>query len=123
MPWLVLVFSSVLEAVWANALSASEGFTQLGPSLLFIAAIIPGMFTLAYAVKHIPISTAYAVWAGLGAAFTVTWSIISGHEPFTILRLLLIIGIVGSVVGLKLIKPPKKTSSPGDLPAPGVAGE
>jgi quaternary ammonium compound-resistance protein SugE len=116
MVWLVLVFSAVLEAVWANALGASEGFTRLGPSLLFIVAIIPGMFTLAYVAKRVPMSTAYAVWAGLGAAFTVTWAMLTGTEPATIIRILLIIGIVTSVVGLKLIKP-ARPHDPAQTPA------
>ncbi len=103
MPWLVLVLSSALEAVWANALGASEGFTKLGPSLLFVAAIIPGMLTLAYVVKHIPVSTAYAVWGGLGAALTVTWAMATGVEAVSVLKLVFILAIVGSVVGLKLL--------------------
>lgn len=105
MAWFVLIVSSLLEAVWANALGASEGFTKLWPSLLFIAAIIPGMLTLAYVAKRIPMSTAYAVWAGLGAAFTVGWAMLTGAEPATLLRILLLLGIVASVVGLKLLKP------------------
>lgn len=33
MAWLILIASGVLEAVWATALSRSEGFSRLGPSL------------------------------------------------------------------------------------------
>ncbi|GAB3213475.1 DMT family transporter [Marinactinospora thermotolerans] len=105
MAWFVLIISALLEAVWATALGQSEGFTKLVPSLVFVAALIPGMATLAYVAKRIPMSTAYAVWAGLGAAFTVAWSMLTGGEPATALRLALLAGIVGSVVGLKLLKP------------------
>jgi quaternary ammonium compound-resistance protein SugE len=111
MAWFILVLSAILEAVWANALSASNGFTELVPSLIFIAGIIPGMFMLAYAGKRIPMSTAYAVWAGLGAAFTVTYSIIIGAEPLTVARVLLLMGIVGSVIGLKVFKAKPKGQS------------
>ncbi|MEU0492256.1 hypothetical protein ABZ249_23740 [Nocardiopsis sp. NPDC006139] len=53
----------------------------------------------------IPTGTAYAVRAGLGAAFTVAWPMFTGGEPATALRLALLAGIVGSVVGLELLKP------------------
>jgi quaternary ammonium compound-resistance protein SugE len=104
MPWIVLVFSAGLEAVWATALGASDGFTVLAPSIVFVVGLVASMLTLGFVVRHIPISTAYAIWAGLGAAFTVTYSVVTGGEPVTVLRVLFLLGIVGSVVGLKLIK-------------------
>jgi quaternary ammonium compound-resistance protein SugE len=104
MPWIILVLSAGLEAVWATALGASDGFTVLGPSIVFVAGLVASMLTLGWVVRHIPISTAYAIWAGLGAAFTVTYSMLTGGEAVTVLRVLFLLGIVGSVVGLKLIK-------------------
>lgn len=104
MPWIVLIVSAVLEAIWATALGASNGLTVLVPSIVFVVGLVASMATLGYVVKHIPISTAYAIWAGLGAAFTVGWSMATGGEAVTVLRLLFLAGIVGSVVGLKLVK-------------------
>lgn len=111
MVWIVLVASAFLEAVWANALGASDGFTKLLPSLVFVAAVIPGMVSLAWVAKRMPISTAYALWAGLGAAFTVLWAMLAGTEPVTVLKVLMLTGIVGSVVGLKLLTPVTTTSA------------
>lgn len=104
MPWIVLIVSAVLEAIWATALGSSNGFTELIPSLVFVAGLLASMLTLGYVVKHIPISTAYAIWAGLGAAFTVAWSMATGGEAVTLLRVLFLFGIVASVVALKLVK-------------------
>lgn len=112
MPWIVLILSAVLEAIWATALGASNGFTVLVPSIVFVVGLIASMLTLGYVVKHIPISTAYAIWAGLGAAFTVGWSMATGGEAVTVLRLLFLVGIVGSVVGLKLVKSRPVASRP-----------
>ena len=112
MPWIILVISAVLEAVWATALGASDGFTVLVPSVVFVVGLIASMLTLGYVVKHIPISTAYAIWAGLGAAFTVGWSMATGGEAVTVLRVLFLVGIVGSVVGLKLVKSSPNADSP-----------
>ncbi len=66
-----------------------------------------------YVLKQIPISTAYAVWTGTGAALTVLWGMATGAEPVTVLRVLFIAGIVGCVVGLKLVpaRPPAAAPS------------
>ncbi|MGW5053727.1 DMT family transporter [Actinokineospora sp. NPDC004072] len=106
MPWLILMASALLEAVWATALGHSNGLTELLPTIVFAVALTLSMAGLGYAANHIPISTAYAVWTGTGAALTVAWAILTGEEAATALRLLFLAGIIGAVVGLKLLKPP-----------------
>ena len=101
MAWFVLVVAGVLEAVWAVALGKSEGFTRLTPSVVFLIAIAASMAGLGYAMRTLPIGTAYAVWVGIGAALTVTFSMIAGDEPVSLVRVLLIGGLIGCVIGLK----------------------
>lgn len=103
MSWVILVISGVLEAVWATALGRSEGFTKLWPSVVFGVTLIASMGGLAWAMREIPTGTAYAVWVGIGAALTVGWAMATGEESFSIVRMLLILGLVGCVVGLKLV--------------------
>jgi quaternary ammonium compound-resistance protein SugE len=103
MSWVVLIVSGVLEAVWATALGKSEGFTKLWPSVVFAVALIASMGGLAWAMRDISTGTAYAVWVGIGASLTVAWAMITGDEDFSILKTLLILGLVGCVVGLKLV--------------------
>ena len=102
MSWLVLVLSGVLEAVWATALGRTEGFTRLAPTAVFGVAIVLSMGGLAYAMRDLPVGTAYAVWVGIGAALTAGYAMWSGQEPVSVLRVLLLVGIVGCVVGLKV---------------------
>ena len=103
MSWWVLVLSGVLEAVWATALGKSEGFTRVLPSVVFGVAIVASMGGLAYAMRELPVGTAYAVWVGIGASLTVAWAMATGEEPVSLVRVLLILGLVGCVVGLKLV--------------------
>ncbi|WP_336633223.1 MULTISPECIES: DMT family transporter [unclassified Microbacterium] len=103
MSWVVLIVSGVLEAVWATALGKSEGFTRLVPSLVFAVALLASMGGLAWAMREIPTGTAYAVWVGIGAALTVGYAMITGDEGVSLVRILLILGLVGCVVGLKLV--------------------
>lgn len=103
MSWLILIVSGVLEAVWATALGKSEGFTKLGPSIVFGMALVASMGGLAWAMRDISTGTAYAVWVGIGAALTVVWAMATGDESFSIVRMLLVMGLVGCVIGLKLV--------------------
>ncbi len=102
MAWLVLVVSGGLEALWATALSRSEGFSRLAPSIVFLVALVASMGGLGYAMRTLPVGTAYAVWVGIGAALTVVIAMASGEESLSLVRVLLILGLVGCVVGLKL---------------------
>jgi quaternary ammonium compound-resistance protein SugE len=101
--WLVLVISGVLEAVWAVALGRSEGFTRLAPSVVFVVALVASMAGLAYAMRGLPLGTSYAVWVGIGAVLTVAYSMITGEESASLIKVLLLAGIIGCVVGLKVI--------------------
>ena len=101
--WLVLVLSGVLEAVWATALGRSEGFSRLVPSVVFGAALVLSMIGLAYAMRELPVGTAYAVWVGIGAVLTVVIAMVTGEETVSPVKLLLLAGIVGCVVGLKVL--------------------
>ena len=102
MYWLVLVLSGVLEAVWASALARTEGFTRLAPTVVFAVALAASMAGLAYAMRGLPLGTAYAVWVGIGAALTAGYAMLSGQEPASAVRVFLLLGIVGCVIGLKL---------------------
>ena len=103
MAWFVLVLSGVLEAVWATALGRSEGFRHPVPTAIFAVGIIGSMAGLAWAMRSLPTGTSYAVWVGVGAALTVGYAMATGAEPFSVARVLLLCGLVGCLVGLKLL--------------------
>ncbi|TGO06074.1 Quaternary ammonium compound-resistance protein SugE [Serinibacter arcticus] len=101
--WPILVVSGVLEAVWAAALAASQRFRRPVPSAIFVVALALSMAGLAHAMTAIPVGTAYAVWVGIGALLAVVWSMITGAERITRARVLLLLGLVMCVVGLKVV--------------------
>ncbi|KUI00140.1 multidrug efflux SMR transporter [Mycobacterium sp. IS-3022] len=103
MAWLILVVSGVLEAVWASALSKTEGFTRVGPSAVFLVALVLSMVGLGFAMRSLPPGTSYAVWVGIGAALTVAYAMLTGAESASAIKVLLIVGIIGCVVGLKAV--------------------
>ncbi|MYS83927.1 DMT family transporter [Embleya scabrispora] len=103
MAWIVLIISGVLEAVWATALGKSAGFSKIVPTVVFGLGLAASMAGLAYALRTLPIGTGYAVWVGIGAVLTVSYAMIFDGEAFSVVKLLLLAGIVGSVVGLKVL--------------------
>ena len=103
MSWIILLASGVLEAVWATALGASKGFTRLAPTIVFLVALALSMIGLAYAMREISTGTAYAVWVGVGAGLTIVWAMMTGDETESLVKLLLVLGIVACVIGLKLV--------------------
>ncbi|QNO37922.1 multidrug efflux SMR transporter [Protaetiibacter sp. SSC-01] len=111
MPWIVLLASAVLEAVWATALGYSDGLSRPLPTVVFAVALVGSMAGLGWAARRIPIGTAYAVWTGVGAALTVGYAMLVGDEPATALRVVFIGVIVAAAIGLKLVpsRPARRT--------------
>ena len=103
MGWIYLGVAGILEVSFTTSMKYAEGFTKLGPSLLFVAAYAGSAWFLALAVKSIPLGTAYAVWTGIGAVGTAVVGIAVFNEPATALRLLFLAVIVGGIVGLKVV--------------------
>ncbi|WP_084399244.1 quaternary ammonium compound efflux SMR transporter SugE [Henriciella aquimarina] len=67
MAWTILIVAGLLETVWAFYMKQSAGFTRLVPSLITIVAMLGSFSLLAYAMKVLPLGTAYTVWTGIGA--------------------------------------------------------
>jgi quaternary ammonium compound-resistance protein SugE len=103
MAWLVLFVAGLFEIGWAIGLKYTEGFSRLWPSVWTILAMALSMVLLGYALKSLPIGTAYAVWTGIGAFGTAVLGIVLFGEPATAARLISIGLIVSGIVGLKLV--------------------
>lgn len=103
MAWLILVVSGVLEAVWATALSKSDGFTRLAPSVVFAVALVLSMAGLAFAMRDLPPGTSYTVWVGIGAVLTIAYAMLTGAETASLIKVVLMLGVVGCIIGLKVV--------------------
>jgi quaternary ammonium compound-resistance protein SugE len=103
MAWLILFAAGLLETGWAVGLKYTEGFSRLWPSVWTILAMVLSLVMLSYALKTLPIGTAYAVWTGIGACGTAILGIVLFGEPATVARLISLGLIVAGIVGLKLV--------------------
>jgi len=102
MDWLLLMMSGVFEVIWSISMKYSDGLTRLIPSLITLLASICSFLLLAQALKTIPIGTAYAVWAGVGAVGTAIAGVLIFGEAVHSLRVLSILLIIMGLIGLRL---------------------
>lgn len=102
MAWIILVAAGLLEIVWAFSMKASNGFTHPVWSIVTMVAAGVSFWLLAWALKTLPIGTAYAVWTGIGAVGAAIIGIMFLKEPASAARVFSIALIVAGIVGLRL---------------------
>lgn len=102
MAWVVLFVAGLCEVGWAVGLKYAEGFTRPWPTAFTAVMLAASMALLAWAVKSLPLGTAYAVWTGIGAVGAVTLGIVLFKEPVTLPRLICVGLIVAGILGLRL---------------------
>ncbi len=103
MPWLILLIAGLFEVLWAALMKMSQGFTLFWPSLGTVAAMTVSVVLLGWAMKSLPLGTAYAVWTGIGAVGSVLVGILFLDEPHGWPRLFFLFLILAGLVGLRLV--------------------
>jgi quaternary ammonium compound-resistance protein SugE len=102
MAWVLLIVGGLLEIGFTTCLRFVDGFRNIPWTLGFLASVALSMGLLEAAARTIPMGTAYAVWGGIGALGTVLVGILWFQEPASMVRTLLIFGIVACIAGLRL---------------------
>lgn len=102
MAWFWLLLGGCFEVGFTTSLRFVDGFRNMPWTLAFLVSVAISMALLEYAARTIPMGTAYAVWGGIGAIGTVIVGIWFFDEPGTLIRTMLIFGIVACIAGLKL---------------------
>ena len=103
MAWVWLVLGGLFEVGFTTCLRYVDGFRNIPWTLGFLASVTLSMGLLELASRNIPMGTAYAVWAGIGALGTAIVGITIYNEPASLPRILLLLGLIACIVGLKLI--------------------
>lgn len=103
MAWLILITAGLFEVGFTTCLKLSNNFTDWRWGAGFLVCITLSFVLLNKAIQTIPMGTAYAVWTGIGAVGTVIIGIVFFQEPAHLLRLLFILLLIGSIIGLKAV--------------------
>jgi len=102
MAWIILILAGIFEIVWAYSMKLSEGFTRLAPSIITIFFMVLSFALLAYAMRTLPLGTAYTIWTGIGAVGSFLIGIWVLGEPATALRMLAAVLIISGLVLMKV---------------------
>ena len=102
MSWIILVIAGLLEVVWAIGLKYTHGFTRLTPSVITLTAMIVSIVLLSWAMRSLPVGTAYAVWTGIGAVGAAITGILLLGVSASLARIASLALIVAGIIGLKL---------------------
>lgn len=103
MSWVYLLVAGIFEmfgVAMINKLNRDRNWQSL---LLLIAGFGGSFLFLSFAMASLPMSTAYAVWTGIGASGGAILGMILYGEPRNILRIIYITMVLGAAVGLKLV--------------------
>ncbi len=101
MAWLYLILAGIFEVAFTTALRFTDNFKNLWATVGFLVCVSLSLLFLELSNRSIPLGTAYAIWTGIGATGTVVIGMIWFGEPATIVRGLLILGVVACAIGLK----------------------
>lgn len=103
--WLLILTSGLLEIVFSVSMKLSDSYTRLVPSVVSVLAAILSVWLMSLTLRAIPVGTAYAVWAGIGAAGTAVVGMLFFQEPASLARIGCIGLVVAGIVGLQLQAP------------------
>jgi len=96
--FIFLALAICCEVFGTTMLKLSSGFTVLLPSLGVIIGFLSSFIFLGLSLNGLPLSNAYAIWAGLGTAFTAAVGVIVFHEEVAFLKVLALFLIIAGVV-------------------------
>ena len=102
MVWILLFIAGIFEVVWAYSMKLSDGFSKPIPSLVTLVMMIASFGLLSFAMRSIPLGTAYTIWTGIGAIGAFIVGIVALGEQLSFMRVCAAILIVCGIVLMKM---------------------
>ena len=102
MGWLYLILAIAFEVAGTTFMKLSDGFTKTMPSIAMFIFYLLSLTALTFALKKFEVSTAYAIWSGLGTVLITIVGIMVFKESISIVKVLSIALIIIGVIGLQL---------------------
>lgn len=103
MDWLFLILAGLMEVVGVIGIKRTAENNNWTNNIILIVGFVTSFQLLVQAMETIPLSTAYAVWTGIGTVGATLVGMVFFKESKSWLRIACILGIIFSVVGLKII--------------------
>jgi len=100
--WIYLLIAILTEVVGTTMMKVSQGLTRLVPSVLMFVLYGISFVFMALALKKIEVSTAYAIWSGLGTAMIAAIGIVWFSESVSLPKIAGMVLVIAGVVLLNL---------------------
>ena len=100
--WFYLMLAIVFEVIGTTSMKLSEGFTKTVPSVLMFVFYIASLTALTFALKKFDVSTAYAIWSGVGTTLITIVGFYLFKESMSPMKIISIGLIIIGVIGLNL---------------------
>ncbi len=104
MAWYFLIAAGLMEIVGVIGIKRVAQKNDVINNVILIGGFIVSFQLLLQALETIQLSTAYAVWTGIGTVGGTIVGMLFFRESKSPLRLLCIAGIVVCIVALKLLE-------------------
>ena len=98
----LLLVAIATEVIGTAALPRANGFRDPLWSAVVVSSYVVSTWLLSLVVRHMPVSTVYAIWAGVGTAAIAAIGVLYLGEELTLIKVLAIAMIVVGVVALNL---------------------
>ncbi|RXZ80632.1 QacE family quaternary ammonium compound efflux SMR transporter [Paenibacillaceae bacterium] len=103
MAWIILITAGLFEVLGVLALKRVTQTRNRTSYLLLMLALGASFSLLSFAMQHISMGTAYAIWTGIGTAGSTLLGMFVFGESKEWKRVIFIGLILLSVIGLKVI--------------------
>ncbi|CDQ40453.1 MULTISPECIES: DMT family transporter [Virgibacillus] len=110
--YLLLAISIISEVFGTTMLKLSDGFSNPLPTIGVVVGFAMAFYFLSLCLRTVPLSLAYAVWAGTGTAITALIGILFWGEPFSSLTAIGLLLIIGGVILLNTSNKREKVIHP-----------
>jgi small multidrug resistance pump len=98
----VLLLAIGIEVAATAALPRADGFHDPYWTAIVLVGYAISIWLLALVVRHVPVSVAYAIWAGLGTAAIAVVGVVLLGESWDLTKVIALTLIIVGVVVLNL---------------------
>ena len=99
--WIYLIAAILLELAGTTSMKLRDGFANLIPSILIYVFYGLSFIFFPLSLKGIDLSTAYAIWSGLGTTMTCVIGFYYFSETINLAKIIALVAIIGGCVVLK----------------------
>ncbi|MFB7721073.1 MULTISPECIES: DMT family transporter [unclassified Nocardia] len=105
MNWVILGLAGLVEIAWSQSIKPTQNFTKPLATLICFVLMVIAVYLLSYAMRTLPVGTAYAIFTGIGAVGAIGLGVIVQRDPLSAGRVLALSLIIGGIVLARVTNP------------------